>query len=62
MENELPIPDFAKLKELRERAAIAAMQGILANPAERYDMNKKEICKAAVDCADALLLELEKQK
>lgn len=49
-------------QDLRERTAIAAIQGMLAGD-ERYIsyMEKHEIAKAAVDYADALIEELKKK-
>ena len=50
--------------DLRERAAIAAMQGILASLDHPYDsdFDIKEIAHLAVRQADALVAELNKPK
>jgi hypothetical protein len=42
----------------RERAAIACMQGLLANP-DTTDAEPGDVARTAVDCADALLDELD---
>ena len=49
-------------QDVRERAAIAAMQGILScgEGAFSYHGLTDEIAKVAVDCADALIVELKK--
>ena len=46
-------------QDVRERAAIAAMQGMLADPA-RYG-SPNEYAKSAVSFADALIEELKKK-
>lgn len=45
-----------------EHASIAAMQGILASPNLMVDLGEKNIAKAAICQAKALLEELEKQQ
>jgi hypothetical protein len=42
----------------RERVAIACMQGLLANP-DTTDAEPGDVASTAVDCADALLDELD---
>jgi hypothetical protein len=42
----------------RERVAIACMQGLLANPSVE-DHEAGDVARTAVDCADALLDELD---
>jgi hypothetical protein len=41
----------------RERTAIACMQGLLANP--EMELEAGDVARTAVDCADALLDELD---
>lgn len=60
---------FSHWNELREKAAIAAMQGILSNPEHRLDYDNGEgdnvlpaIAIVSVKCADALVEELKKNK
>lgn len=47
-------------KEVRERAAIAAMQGVM-NFFGSIDYNKETIAKLAVEQADSLIEELKKE-
>lgn len=50
----------------REAFAMAAMQGILATPADDFEddieATPEGLASFAVECADALIAELEKQK
>lgn len=46
-------------QEVRERAAIAAIQGVLSNP--NKNGSPKEIAEFAVSCADALVEQLTKE-
>lgn len=50
--------------DVRERVAIAALQGILSlgEDAFSYEGARDEIAKAAVDVADSLIKELKKKK
>ena len=48
-------------QDVRERAAIAAMQGVM-NFFGSIDYNKETIAKLAVEQADALIEELRKQE
>lgn len=49
------------LQDVRERAAIAAMQGVM-NFFGSIDYNKETIARLAVEQADALIKELRKEK
>ena len=51
-------------RDLRERAAIVALQGLLSwgEDAFSYEGARDEIAKAAVDVADSLIKELKKKK
>lgn len=55
--------DENEKRELRERAAIAAMQGMLSgwNIIEDNDPPASRLARIARECADALVKELEKQ-
>lgn len=59
-----PIDNLTKWQDVRERAAIAAMQGILCAPiVEGIDPNpsKEHIAELAVAQADALIEQLKKK-
>lgn len=43
----------------RERIATAALAGLLANP-QSFDADPSDFARAAVECADALIAELDK--
>lgn len=55
--------DEKEKRELRERAAIAAMQGLLTGivPWEEGDPAPERIARVSVECADALVKKLCKQ-
>ena len=46
-------------QDVRERAAIAALNGLLSNPSN--DGSFEDFAKDAVSCADALIEELKKK-
>lgn len=46
-------------QDVRERAAIAALNGLLSNPSN--DGSFEDFAKVAVSCADALIEELKKK-
>ena len=54
-----PLQDY--WQDVRERAAIAAMQGVM-NFFGSIDYNKETIAKLAIEQADALIKELRKEK
>ena len=47
-------------QDVRERAAIAAMQGLIIN--NRYSCHINQFAETAVRCADALIKELKKKQ
>ena len=54
---------FGNSEQLRAQAAIAAMQGLLSSPIDaNFNVGKQpdDIAVYAMDCADALLAELDK--
>lgn len=56
--------ELKKIEAERRKIAAMAMQGLLASP-ESYSVQSKEpkyIAKLAVECADALIAELNKKK
>lgn len=55
-----PIDNLTKWQEVRERAAIAAMQGVM-NFFGSIDYNRETIARLAVEQADALIAELKKK-
>ena len=55
-----PIDNLADMQDVRERAAIAAMQGIM-DFFGSIDYNRETIARLAVEQADALIAELKKK-
>lgn len=55
-----PIDNLTHWQDVRERAAIAAMQGVM-NFFGSLDYNEEDIAKLAVDQADALIEKLKKK-